>query len=62
MEMTPARSSSRSRLESRPRGIPGAPERISPNVEHPRSRLRTMTGVQRSARISDALATGQNWP
>jgi hypothetical protein len=42
--------------------MPGAPSISSPNVSHPSSRLRTMIGVQRMARISVARATGQYWP
>jgi len=39
--------------------MPGAPLEISVKVVHPRRRLRTMIGVQRSAKISAARATGQ---
>jgi hypothetical protein len=42
--------------------MPGAPEASSLKVVQPYRRLRRMTGVHRSARISDARAMGQNWP
>ncbi len=59
---TPARSSSRRRLASSARDSPGAPAAISLKVRQPSSRLRRMIGVQRSARISEPRAIGQNWP
>ena len=59
---TPARSSSRSRRASRARDSPGAPAAISLKVRQPSSRFRRMIGVQRSARISEPRAFGQNWP
>ena len=58
----PCCSSWRSRSESSARGIPGAPVASSPNVRQPSSRLRTMIGVQRVAKISAPRATGQYWP
>ena len=45
------------------RGIARAPRRRSPSkVVAPCSRFRTMIGVHRSARISEARAIGQYWP
>ncbi len=40
----------------------GTPRAIWENVSAPNSRLRTTSGVHRSARISDARAIGQYWP
>jgi hypothetical protein len=62
MRITPACSSSRRRLVSSARDSPGAPAAISLKVRQPSSTLRRMIGVQRSARISDPRAIGQNWP
>ena len=61
-EMKPVRSSSRRRETRRLRGIPGAPSAISLKVRAPSSRFRRISGVQRVARISAALAIGQYWP
>jgi hypothetical protein len=57
----PARSNSRSLLVSSARDSPGAPVAISLKVWQPSSTFRTMIGVQRSARTSEALAMGQYW-
>jgi hypothetical protein len=59
--MTPARSSSSSRLLSIERDIAGTPPAMSENVSAPNIRLRTISGFQRSASISDARAIGQYW-
>ena len=56
------RSSCLSRSESNVRDSPGAPSRISPKLPQPRYRLRMITGVQRSAKISAPRAIGQYWP
>src|SRR5262245_285105 len=58
----PARSRSRRRWLRSVREIPGAPARISLNVSQPSSRLRTITGVQRLAKISAPRTIGQYWP
>jgi hypothetical protein len=42
--------------------MPGAPPASSPKVRQPSSRLRTMIGVQRVAKISAPRAIGQYWP
>jgi hypothetical protein len=60
--ITPSFSSARRRWLSRLRGMPGAPSRMDPNESQPTSRLRTTSGVQRSAKISAPLAIGQYWP
>ena len=57
--MTPASSRSRRRDASSEREIPGSPRSISLKRWLPRMSSRTMSGVHRSARISDARATGQ---
>ena len=59
--MTPARSSSSSRLISIDRDIVGTPLAMAENVSAPNIKLRTISGFHRSARISDARATGQYW-
>jgi hypothetical protein len=41
--------------------MPGAPRLISVNVSHPSKMLRTIIGVQRSAKISAPRAMG-HWP
>src|SRR5262245_60956208 len=60
--MTPRRLSCLSRCVSRVRDRPGAPSRISPKVSQPRYRLRMISGVHRSAKISEPRAMGQYWP
>src|SRR5688572_6110694 len=57
--MTPASSSSRRRDASSEREMPGNPRSISLKRWLPRMSSRTISGVHRSARISDARATGQ---
>jgi len=59
--MIPNRSNSFSRWVSSVLEMPGAPRSISVNVRQPRRMFRTITSVQRSARISDALTIGQYW-
>ena len=59
---TPASSSSRSRWASSVREIRGMPCRISLNRRAPASSSRRISGVQRSAKVSHAIAIGQNWP
>ena len=44
------------------REISGMPLRISLNRREPAKSSRRISGVQRSAKISEATATGQNWP
>ena len=55
----PTRSSCLSRCESKVRESPGAPSRISLKFPQPRYRLRMISGVQRSAKISAPRAIGQ---
>ena len=43
------------------RDIVGTPLAMAENVSAPNIRLRTISGFHRSARISDARATGQYW-
>jgi len=62
LSITPASSSSRSRWVSKVREISGIPLRISENRREPEKSSRRINGVQRSAKISEATATGQNWP
>ena len=62
MLITPARCSSRRRVTSIDRDICGTPEAIAVNVSAPNIRLRMSSGVQRSARTSEARAMGQYWP
>ena len=57
-----SRSSCFSRCASRVRESPGAPARISLKLPQPRYRLRMISGVQRSAKISAPRAMGQYWP
>src|SRR5262245_56606929 len=58
----PSRSSCLSRCESSVRESPGAPSRISLKLPQPRYRLRMISGVQRSAKISAPRAMGQYCP
>src|SRR5262249_12841682 len=58
----PTRASCSSRCDSRVGESPGAPARISLKLAQPRYRLRMMSGVQRSAKISAPRAIGQYWP
>src|SRR4029453_13363746 len=60
--MIPARSRSRSRLESSPRDRPGAPSAISLKVWQPTRMFLRMIMVQRSARSSDVGPMGQYSP
>jgi len=60
--ITPASSSSLSRLDSSVGDISGTPRRRSLNRLEPLSSSRTTSTVQREQRISAAIATGQNWP
>jgi hypothetical protein len=63
ISITPARSKSRNRFESRPRDSPGAPSAISLKVLQPiRTMLRKMMKDHRSANSSDARAIGQYCP
>src|SRR5262249_28550181 len=50
------------RCESKVRESPGAPARISLKLSQPTCRLRMISGVQRSAKISAPRAMGQYWP
>ena len=59
---TPASSSSWRRRASSVREIKGIPCRIWLKRVEPASSSRRISGVHRSAKISDATATGQNWP
>src|SRR5262245_39613013 len=60
--MMPSRSRCLSRSESSVRESPGAPSRISLKFPQPRYRLRMISGVQRSAKISAPRAMGQYCP
>lgn len=57
--MTPLSSSSRSRLMSIERDMCGTPLARLVKVLAPHSRFRTMSRLHRSAKISEARATGQ---
>jgi hypothetical protein len=59
---TPARSSTSSRCLSKDGEIPGTPRRISLKRVAPAHSSRTIRSIQRWASVSEARATGQNWP
>ena len=60
--MTPAASSSLSRLDRSAGEQVGTPRRISLKRVLPTSISRRMSGVHRWQMTSAALDTGQNWP